>query len=109
VRNAVAAALPALDTTEWFERVLHEAPEPYRGLIRELGLAPLPVPKQSPEAVADYARNIVIALLERDLLALKGQLVARMQRMGESDSAESRQIQQQLTALETARRALRGE
>src|SRR5690606_17129248 len=85
VRNAIAASLPALGAADWFERVQHEAPEPYRGLVRELALAPLPVPKQFPERGESYARSVVVSLLERDLLALKGQLVARMQRLGSAD------------------------
>ena len=109
VRNAIAAALPSLGAGDWFERVLDEAPEPYRGLVRELALAPLPVPKQAAEQLAAYARQVVVSLLDRDLLALKGQLVARMQRLGASDAAGSRQIQEQLTALEAARRSLRVE
>ena len=109
VRDAIAAALPALHAPGWFEQVLGEAPEPHRGLIRELALAPLPVPRQAPELTEGYAREVVVSLLDRDLLALKGQLVARMQRLGDTASQESRQIQQQLAALEAARRTLRAE
>lgn len=107
VRDAIAAALPALGGADWFERVQAEAPEQLRPLIRELALAPLPVPTGQPDLVAGYARSIVVSLLDRDLLALKGQLVARMQRVGDAQSPESRRIQQQLSQLEAARRSLR--
>ena len=107
VRDAVAAALPALDTPGWFDRVVEEAPEAYRVLVRELGLAPLPVPPQNPELLATYARDVVVSLLDRDLLNLKGELVARMQRIGDSSDAGSRRIQEQLATLESARRSLR--
>jgi DNA primase len=109
VRDAIAAALPGLGTADWFAQVLAEAPEPHQGLIRELALAPLPVPRQGEGQAAAYARDVVVSLLDRDLLALKGQMVARMQRLGDSNSPESRQIQEQLTMLETARRSLRVE
>lgn len=109
VRDAIAASLPAVGTEHWFATVLDEAPEPYRGLIRELALAPLPVPKTAAEQLGAYARGVVVALLDRDLLALKGQLVARLQRMGNTDLAGSRQVQEQLSALEAARRSLRSE
>ena len=105
VRDAIAAALPALGTERWFSQVLEEAPQPYRGLIRELGVAPMPT--NNPDAVGVYSRDVVVSLLERDLLSLKGELVARMQRIGDTSDPSSRQIQQQLAALEAARRSLR--
>jgi len=107
VRDAVAAALPTLTQPGWFEHVIDEAPEAYRVLVRELGLAPLPVPQQTPEQLGVYARDVVVSLLDRDLLALKGELVARMQRIGSPSDAGSRRIQEQLAALESARRSLR--
>ncbi|MBO1902637.1 DNA primase [Leucobacter weissii] len=106
-RDAVAGALPGLDQPGWFERVLAATPESHRGLVRELGLAPMPVPRQNPERLAGYARGVVVSLLDRDLLALKNELVARMQRVGDPGDPGSRRIQEQLTALESARRALR--
>ena len=109
VRDAIAAALPSLGAADWFERVLAEAPTQLQGLIRELALAPLPVPPGSPEVLAGYARGVVVSLLDRDLLALKGQLVARMQRVGDPQAEESRRIQEQLAALEAARRSLRAD
>lgn len=107
VRDAIAAALPAVGEDGWFERVLAEAPERYRGLVRELGLAPLPLAQQTPETLSAYASDVVASLLDRDLLALKGELVARMQRIGDPGDPGSRRIQEQLTALEAARRSLR--
>lgn len=107
VRDAIAATLPRLHEADWFERVLDETPEPYRGLVREIGLAPLPVPQQTPELLGSYARGVVVSLLDRDLRGLKGELVARMQRIGDPADPASRRIQEQLTALESARRALR--
>ena len=50
VRDAIGAALATMAEPGWFERVLAEAPEPYRELIRELALAP--IPQNRPELLA---------------------------------------------------------
>lgn len=107
VRDAIAAAVGSIGTPGWFEAVLSEAPEPYRDLIRELALAPMP--QNKPELLGPYARGVVISLLDRDLLALKAELVSRMQRIGDPSDPGSRRIQEQLAALESARRSLRTE
>ncbi len=107
VRDAIAAALTGVGAPGWFEQVLAEAPEPYRDLIRELALAPMP--QNRPELLEAYARDVVASLLDRDLLALKGELVARMQRIGDPGDPGSRRIQEQLAALESARRGLRAD
>ncbi len=107
VRDAIGAALATMAEPGWFERVLAEAPEPYRELIRELALAP--IPQNRPELLAAYSRGVVTSLLDRDLLSLKSELVARMQRIGDPGDPGSRRIQEQLAALESARRSLRAD
>ncbi len=107
VRDAIAAALPALGTDRWLAEVLEQTPEALRDLARELALAPMP--QRKAEQLAAYAKDVVVSLLDRDLLNLKGELVARMQRIGDSADAGSRRIQEQLVALEAARRSLRVE
>jgi len=106
VRDAVASALASLTEPGWFDLVLGEAPQPYRLLIRELGLASLPVPRATPELLDQYAEGVVKSLLDRDLLALKSELLARLQRLGSSAPEDARHIQEQLTSLEAARRSL---
>ncbi len=107
VRDAVAASIDSIGQEGWFERVLENAPDTHRDLIRELALAP--IPHRNPAQLGAYARDVVVSLLDRDLLSLKGELVARMQRIGDTSDPGSRRIQEQLTALEAARRGLRGE
>ena len=107
VRDAIATALPALGTPGWLDTVLESAPESHRGLARELAIAPMP--QRRPELIAAYARDVVISLLDRDLLALKQELLARHQRIGDASDPGARRIQQQLVALEAARRGLREE
>jgi DNA primase len=107
VRDAVAAAMPELATPGWLDAVLAATPDSHRGLVRELAMAPMP--QRRPEQLAAYARDVVISLLDRDLLALKRELLARMQRIGDHTDSGARRIQEQLVALEAARRGLREE
>lgn len=107
VRDAIGATMTTMGEPGWFERVLSEAPEPYRELIRELAFAPMP--QNRPELLPAYSRDVIASLLDRDLLSLKSELVARMQRIGDPADPGSRRIQEQLAALESARRSLRAE
>ena len=107
VRDALAAVLPSLGAPTWLDDVLAAAPETHRGLVRELAIAPMP--QRRPELLAAYARDVIVSLLDRDLLGLKQELLARMQRIGDPSDEGSRRIQQQLAALEAARRGLREE
>jgi len=107
VRDAIAATLPHFAEPDWVQRVCAEAPEPYHTVIRELAIASMPA--RNLDTIGKYARAIVVSLLERDLLSLKAELMARMQRIGDPASPDSRVIQQQLAALEHARRTLSAE
>ena len=107
VRDAIAAALPALGTPEWLETVSAATPETHRGLFRELTV--LPMPERRAEQLPVYARDVVVSLLDRDLVGLKQELLARMQRIGDPSDPGSRRLQEQLVALEAARRGLREE
>ena len=107
VRDAVGAALSALGTPGWLDAVLAAAPGTHHALVRELAMAPMP--QRKPEQLAAYARDVVISLLDRDLVELKRELLARLQRIEDPGDAGSRRLQQQLVALEAARRGLREE
>ena len=104
VRDALQAALPALDGA-WVEAVLAATPESHQGLVRELVIAS--IPQRDPALLTEYSREVVISLLDRDLVSLKQELLARMQRIGDPTSEASRRVQEQLAALENARRGLR--
>ena len=107
VRDAIGQALPALGTDAWLETVLGSAPDTHHGLIRELAMVPMPQRKL--DQLAAYARDVVVSLLDRDLVGLKRELLARHQRIGDSADPRARRIQEQLVALEAARRSLRDE
>lgn len=107
VRDSIAAEIGTLGQDGWLDRVALAAPEPLRGLVRELAMAPMP--HKNVANLGTYSRDVVAALLDRDLLALKAELVSRLQRIGDTLDPGFRRIQEQLAALETARRALRNE
>ena len=106
VRDAIGASL-AMTGDCALEQVLSAAPETHHGLIRELAIAP--IPERRPNQVAVYARDVVISLLDRDLVSLGRELRARLQRISDPTDPGSRRIQEQLVALEAARRGLRAE
>ncbi|MBL3700330.1 DNA primase [Leucobacter luti] len=107
VRDAIAAALPAIGTPAWLDQVVAATPESHRGLVRELAVVPMP--ERRAEHLGAYAKDVIVSLLDRDLVGLKQELLARMQRIGDSSDASSRRLQEQLVALEAARRGLREE
>ncbi len=105
VRDAIAQALQYVDSDGFVQAVLGATPPTHQALVRELVMATMP--QRDAAQLAEYSREVVISLLDRDLASLKQELLARMQRVGDSGSEASRRIQQQLAALEAARRALR--
>ena len=107
VRDAIGAALPALGTSAWVDQIVAATPETHRGLVRELAVVPMP--ERRADQLAVYAKDVIVSLLDRDLVGLKQELLARMQRIGDSSDAASRRLQEQLVALESARRGLREE
>src|SRR5699024_2293790 len=69
VRDAIGAALPSLGSGNWVETILELTPQSHRGLVRELAVASMP--QRNPAGLTEYAREIVISLLDRDLVSLK--------------------------------------
>ena len=112
VRDGIAAALgegPAGDSfTEqaWLERVLEEVPAPFRRLVTELAIAPLP--EQSGRDLRVYCRGIATSVIDRDLLRQKAELLGRLQRTDSTAEPERYvQIQRALVQVEQERRSLR--
>lgn len=105
VRDAIAANLPAEQSRNWVDRVIESTPAPFTDLARELAVAPLP--QKNADSIPFYVRDVVTSLLERDLLAVKAELVRRLQRSADADPDDTRRIQEQIVSLEHARRALR--
>jgi DNA primase len=108
VRDAVVANVDALGASDWLDRLTSDVPAPIRGLVSELALAPIPA--RTDEDLAIYCRGIVVALVERDLLARKASLLGQLQRADPNDQADRRgEIQRQLVDLDAQRMRLRAD
>ncbi|SDS85669.1 DNA primase [Microterricola viridarii] len=113
VCNAMAAALvnfdadQPLDTAAWAGAVLSELPEGVVPLAQQLLVAP--IPERSERELTVYVRGIVIALIDRDLLRHKAELLGRLQRNDPADRETSVTLQRALMAIDAERNALRAE
>jgi len=107
IRDAIGANQAQFDKQTWIESISADVPDYLRALVMQLAVAPLP--ERGEKEMSVYARAIVVALVERDVVRRKSDLVSRMQRLDSSSTDESRDIQQQLVSLEAKRRRLRDE
>jgi len=108
VRDAVASRLATAGADgDWVAGVAEEAPPGYQSLVTQLAVAPIP---QKPSAIAVYCRSVVVALVDRELLRRKAELVGAMQRASaEGDTARWAELSRESAAIETERRRLRDE
>jgi len=108
VRDAVVANVDVIGAVDWLDRLLADVPAPLRTLTHELALAPIPA--RNAEDLAAYCRSIVVALVERDLLARKASLLGQLQRADPHEQAERRaEIQRQLVDIDGQRMRLRAD
>jgi DNA primase len=107
IRDAIGSNQAQFDKQTWIESISADVPDYLRALVMQLAVAPLP--ERGEKEMSVYARAIVVALVERDVVRRKSDLVSRMQRLDSSSTDESRDIQQQLVSLEAKRRRLRDE
>lgn len=105
VRDVIASQMDTFGASEWFTRLGEETPEPYRDLLHQLAVAPLP--ERGENELAAYVTDITISLIDRDMLRRKAELLGSLQRHDSSDAEGSRSIQRQLVQLEAERRRLR--
>ncbi|MGK9147210.1 DNA primase [Plantibacter flavus] len=106
VRDAMSVSLDQLGTAAWLETVISQVPPGFDGLVRELGVSPLP--ETNEDKLPVYVRDIALALIDRDLLGRKAALLGSLRRTDPRDEAH-RQITRQLAEVEADRRALRAE
>jgi len=108
--TASAALLAFTDqasAADWVQRVGSQVPADFRSLVIQLGVAPIP---QRDDAVAAYCEGVVAALVDRDLLRQKAEVLGAMQRAkSEGDQERWDRLSRQSVALETERRQLRKE
>lgn len=118
VRDGIASALAAASVdgpaagatatlTVTVDRVLAEAPAPFTSIVQQLAV--LPVPQRDTTELTAYVRGVVAALVDRELLRQKQELLGRLQRTDRSDTATYAAIQRALVDLENERRQLRGD
>src|SRR5690554_6562136 len=108
VRDAIASSLDAMESTGWLERTIDEVPAPFSTLVKELGLAP--IPEKSGRELAVYCQGIASALIDRDLLRRKAELLGRLQRTDAAAEVERYgELQRELVRVEAERRALRAD
>ena len=107
IRDAIGANQQNAHQASWIDSVSADVPENLRPLVLQLAVAPLP--ERGEKEMTVYARAIVVAMVERDVVRRKSDLMSRMQRLDSGSADESREIQRQLIELEAKRRKLRDE
>ena len=107
IRDAVSASLDEFDRPGWTDRIASEVPPGFSSLVRELAMAPIP---QTADKLAGYCQQVVAALIDRDILREKSELVGAMQRAtAEGDTGRWAELSRRSVALESERRQLRKE
>ena len=107
IRDGIASVLASPDPVVRVDRVMAEVPAPFAGVVQQLAVAP--VPQRSEAELEAYVRGVVSALVDRELLRQKAELLGRLQRTDRSNPAAFTALQHALVELETERRALRAE
>jgi len=107
VRDAIASNLTHAGQADWLERIVADVPPQFANLVHELAMANLP--ERSETEVHRYVRDITIALIDRDLLRQKAELLGRLQRADPEQREVYSVLQRELVRVEAARRALRDE
>lgn len=106
IRDGIVGTPGPRDDPQWLQNVVAEVPPPYRNIVSELVMAP--VPAKSRQELPSYVAGVTSALLDRDLLRLKAELLGRLQRTDQVGQPElHREIQRKLLDIERDRRAIR--
>jgi DNA primase len=111
VRDAITTQLGALGGAGWLERLMAELPPTVAPLLEELAVAPVPARAKGDDdaALARLAKGVVAALIDRDLLRQKAELIRQLQRTEAAADAEHRRaLRIRLVDVEADRRMLRG-
>ncbi len=107
VRDAIAATVPHHDAVDWLDRIVTEVPATLENLVKELAMASLP--ERSEREIGRYVRDITVALIDRDLLRQKAELLGRLQRADATNREVYVALQRELVRVEAERRNLREE
>jgi DNA primase len=105
VRDGIAASMDDFDSNRWLDRVAEEVPEAFRGIVNQLGVAP--IPEKEGRELSIYCRGVAASLIGRDLLSSKAELLGRLQRTDAVAEPERyRELQRELMRVEADRREL---
>ncbi|ANJ27207.1 DNA primase [Agromyces aureus] len=107
VRDGIASVLASGETAVKVDRVVDEVPAPFAGIVHQLAVAP--VPQRGNAELSVYVQSVVSALVDRELLRQKSELLGRLQRTDRADVETYAALQRGLVELERERRALRGD
>lgn len=107
VRDTIITTRPQLGTAQWLPAVQDEVPSAFLPLVTELSMVPLPAGPRD-DQIAAYVKSVSAALVERDLLRRKAELLGELQRTDiEREPQHHRDLSEQLLALERRKRELR--
>ena len=107
VRDAIATSLDSWESPDWLTLIASEVPAPFSTLVKQLGVAPIP---ERAELIGVYCTGVTAAIIDRDLLRQKKDLLGSLQRVDPSaDTEKYGQIQRDLVRIESDRRALRND
>lgn len=107
VRDAIATSLDHFESPSWLAKIADEVPAPFATLVKQLGVAPIP---EREELIGSYCASVALAIVDRDLLRQKSDLLGALQRLDKSAEPERyAQLQRELVRVEAERRTLRGE
>ncbi|MBM7830698.1 DNA primase [Agromyces cerinus] len=107
IRDGIASVLASSDPQVRVDRVIAEVPAPFASLVQQLAVAPMP--HRSEAELTVYVQGVVGALVDRELLRQKSELLGRLQRTDRTDVAAYAALQRALVEIETERRALRAD
>ncbi|RXZ86434.1 DNA primase [Agromyces atrinae] len=107
VRDGIAANIDTLASPTGIDTLLADVPKPFAGLVQQLVVAPLP--ERTERELTAYVRGVVTALIDRELLRQKAELLGRLQRTDRTDVEAYGAVQRALVLVEADRRALRSE
>ena len=107
IRDGIASVLASSDPQVRVDRVIAEVPAPFASLVQQLAVAPMPHRNEAELTV--YVQGVVGALVDRELLRQKSELLGRLQRTDRTDVAAYAALQRALVEIETERRALRAD
>ncbi len=107
IRDGIAASIDQASAPGWLAYVAEQVPGPFATLVTQLAVAPIP---QRADQIDAYCEGVVAALVERDIVRQRAEVLGAMQRAkAEGDQERWELLQRQSAKLEIERRQLRKE